>query len=100
MSEFEADTRVLAACSVILTKNKSEAVRLRDDPHFLMLPLELREEVGLLAQESDTSFLEKVVRMSYWMPVWVQYVSQRAVLLMPRVAHRVIRATRLHHRWY
>jgi len=93
--EFE-----LQVCSVVVTRNHALARRLVGSSAVQMLDSDLRSELQALAQPMRDTWLSRLVNLSYYMPAWVQYVGQRVILLSPRLAHWVLRQTRIHHRWY
>ena len=90
----------LRVCSAILTGNRDEALRLLAHAGIDEIHPDLLAELRELSADSPQSWLSAVVRVSYFLPAWIQFVGQRAVLASPRLAHWVLRKTRIHHRWY
>jgi hypothetical protein len=90
----------MQACSVVLTRNHDEAVKLLKHPQIDSVPLDLLAELRHTAEVPRITLLSRLVRVSYYLPAWIQFLGQRAVLVSPRLAHWVLRKTRIHHRWY
>ena len=90
----------LRACSVVLTRNREEAIRLLESANLDRLPNGLLAELRDVANEPSKTWMSSIVHASYFMPAWVQFIGQRAVLVSPRLAYWVLRKTRLHHRWF
>ena len=95
--DFEYELRV---CSAIITRHAEQCRELLQDPNAEQLPSELLSELKQTALVTDATRVMALVRMSYFMPAWLQHVAQRLVLFSPRFAHWLLRKTRLHHRWY
>jgi len=94
------DAYQLNVCSAIITSNQQAAAKLLVDPASDALPADLHGELIELARTRPASSMNNVVRLSYYLPAWVQYIGQRLVLLSPRVGYWLLRKTKLHHRWY
>jgi hypothetical protein len=90
----------LRVCSAILTGNRDEALKLLSQEGIDGIRPELLADLRTLSADSPQSWLSRVVRASYFLPAWVQFIGQRAMLASPRLAHWVLRKTRIHHRWY
>ena len=100
VADSHSDAYVLEVCSAIITKNQQSAMKLLEQPTSQVLPVDLRNELIEVARPHSVSTVSGIVRLSYYLPAWMQYVGQRLVLLSPRLAHWVLRKTRIHHRWY
>jgi hypothetical protein len=101
MRELSEDDRyMLQVCSAIITNNVAQSQALLKSPQAVQLPASLRAELSQVATPRAPSRVDALVRATYYLPAWVQYVGQRVVLLSPRMAHWLLRKTRLHHRWY
>jgi hypothetical protein len=100
MAEFRDSAYELRVCSAIITKNVEQCRALLKDPKAEQLSAGLLSELKLTASTTEATQVMALVRMSYFAPAWLQYVAQRLVLLSPRLAHWLLRKTRLHHRWY
>jgi len=100
MQLSDAETLELRVCSAILTGNRDEALKLLSHEGIDAIRSDLLAELRDLSTDSPQSWLSAVVRVSYFLPAWIQFVGQRAVLASPRLAHWVLRKTRIHHRWY
>ena len=90
----------LRVCSAILTGNREEALKLMSHTDIDGIHPDLLAELRALTADSHQSWLSAVVRASYFLPAWVQFIGQRAVLASPRLAHWVLCKTRIHHRLY
>ena len=75
-------------------------MKLSETPTSQSLPIDLRNELIEVARVRPASAMSRIVRLSYHLPAWMQYLAQRMVLLSPRFSHWVLRKTKLHHRWY
>jgi hypothetical protein len=90
----------MQVCSVVLTRNHDGAVKLLKHPQIERIPPDLLAELRHTAEVPRITLLSRLVRVSYYLPAWIQFLGQRAVLVSPRLAHWVLRKTRIHHRWY
>ena len=101
MRELSEDDRyMLQVCSAIITKHVAQSQALLESPRVIQLSASLRAELSQVATPRAPSRMDVLVRTTYYLPAWIQYVGQRLVLLSPRMAHWLLRKTRLHHRWY
>jgi len=100
VTNYNVDAYVLNVCSAIITKNQQAAAKLLEDSDSHSLPVDLHGELVEVARTRPASSMNYVVRLSYYLPAWMQYVGQRLVLLSPRLGYWLLRMTRLHHRWY
>ena len=62
--------------------------------------MDLRNELIEVARVRPGPVMSGVVRLSYYLPAWMQFIGQRMVLVSPRFGYWVLRKTKLHHRWY
>ncbi len=89
----------LKVCSAVLTKNRAlleSSLTVPEDVLGRDLYLEVREVLAI-APVPGQSRLETFSRS---LPASIQYVGQRAVLLFPKLAYKILRASGLHHRMY
>lgn len=89
----------LRAASAVLTRNRRElesAIALPEDTIGPGLYAEVRRILGV-APVPENYFL---VNFANRLPAIIQYVGQRTVLLFPRIAHRLLRSSGLHHQMY
>lgn len=100
MRPADVESLELRVCSAILTGNRDEALKLLSHEGIDGIRPELLAGVRQLSADSHRSWLSAVVRASYFLPSWVQFIGQRAILASPRLAHWVLRKTRIHHRLY
>jgi len=100
VTNHNLDAYLLTVCSAIITNNQQAATKLLVDQASYSLPADLYAELIEVARTRPASSMSNVVRLSYYLPAWVQYVGQRAVLFSPRVGYWLLRKTKLHHRWY
>jgi len=100
VTNHNLDAYLLTVCSAVITNNQQAAAKLLVDPASDSLPTDLRDELIEVAKTRPASSMNNVVRLSYYLPAWVQYIGQRLVLMSPRVGYWLLRKTKLHHRWY
>jgi len=100
VTNHNVDAFLLNVCSAIITNNQQVAAKLLVDPASHSLPTDLRGELIEVARTHPAASMNSVVRLSYYLPAWVQYIGQRLVLLSPRLGYWLLRKTKLHHRWY
>lgn len=100
MPETENSHLLMQVCSVVLTHNHDEATKLLKHPQTERIPPDLLAELRHTVKVPPKTWLSQLVRISYFLPGWIQFLGQRAVLVSPRLAHWVLRKTRVHHRWY
>ena len=93
----EPDMRV---CAALITENVNDLRRLTQRPDYSQVSEALRLQVDHMLSRSNINKTPWFVRITYRLPVVVQVIGQRAALLVPRVAHRLIRASRVHQQWY
>lgn len=89
----------LKVCSAILTKNRRElewAVSLSASVVKPDLLKEAREALKTAPVPGESA----LVKATTYLPAWIQYVGQRAILLFPRMAKRLLRSSGLHHQMY
>lgn len=100
VTNHNVDAFLLNVCSAIITNNQQVAAKLLVDPASHSLPTDLQGELIEVARTHPAASMNSVVRLSYYLPAWVQYIGQRLVLLSPRFGYWLLRKTKLHHRWY
>ena len=100
VTNHNVDIYLLNVCSAIVTNNQQAAAKLLANPASHSLPTDLHDELIEVARTRPASLMKNVVRLSYYLPAWVQYFGQRLVLLSPRFGYWLLRKTKLHHRWY
>ena len=86
-----SDRARLRVCSALLANNRDALEVLGDD-----LYVAVRSAVGSAPIPGD----HLLVKMTAYLPAWVQYIGQRAVLLFPRLASRLLRSSGLHHQMF
>jgi hypothetical protein len=89
----------LRVCSAVLTRNRRElewAVTQSEEMVGAELFVRAQEVLAL----APTPGSHGLVNMTNHLPAWVQYVGQRAILLFPRIAHRLLRSSGLHHQMF
>jgi len=91
---------ILRVCSAIVTGNQHDAEALATNPASSILPVDLRTELLETVRQSPSAGLSRVVRLSFFLPAWAQYVGQRLILRSPRFGYWLLRKTKLHHRWF
>jgi hypothetical protein len=95
----EKDRLQLRVCSAILTHHRRElewsVSQSRD-----IIGRELHDEALKAFQDAPIPGKHGLVQMTNYLPAWIQYIGQRAVLLFPRVARRLLRNSGLHHQMF
>lgn len=89
----------LRVCSAILTLNRRElewAVSQTSD----LVGQELLDEATAALLKAPIPGEHGLVQMTNYLPAWIQYVGQRAVLLFPSLARRLLRSSGLHHQMF
>jgi hypothetical protein len=89
----------LRVCSAILTRNRRELEWAVVQPEEVV-GSELIDRAEEVLSFAPTPGSHGLVNMTNYLPVWVQYVGQRAILLFPRIAHRLMRSSGLHHQMF
>lgn len=90
----------MRVCAALITENINELRRLSEDFDLSRLSSQLRAEVGGALSRPGINRTPWYVQLTYRLPAAIQVVGQRAALLIPRLAHRLIRASRVHQQWY
>lgn len=99
MTIGELERNRLRVCSAILTRNRRELEWAAALP-AATVGSDLMREVEQALSDAPVPGEHGIIRMTNYLPAVVQYVGQRAVLLLPRVARRLLRASGLHHRMF
>lgn len=89
----------LRVCSALLANNRDalvSALEISKDVLGDDLYVAVRSAVGSAPIPGD----HLLVKMTAYLPAWVQYIGQRAVLLFPRFASRLLRSSGLHHQMF
>lgn len=95
----DKDRLQLRVCSAILTNNRRELEWAVAQPRDLVGE-ELYAEAALALQSAPIPGEHGLVQMTNYLPAWVQYIGQRAVLLFPSIARRLLRSSGLHHQMF
>lgn len=99
MTVGEIDMIRLRVCSAVLTNNRRELEWAAGLPRDVVGP-ELIRELDRALADAPVPGEHGIVRLTNYLPAIVQYVGQRAILLFPRTARRLLRASGLHHRMF
>lgn len=99
MSLDETERVRLRACSAVLTSNRRE-LEWAAAQSPVDLGGDLAREVAAVLDGAPVPGESRLVRATTHLPARVQYLGQRAVLLFPRLARRLLRGTGLHHQMY
>ena len=95
----EKDHLQLRVCSAILTHNRRElewaVTQSRDTVGH-----ELYDEALKALDDAPIPGEHGLVQMTNYLPAWIQYIGQRAILLFPSVARRLLRSSGLHHQMF
>lgn len=99
MTLSDSERTRLRVASAILALNRRE-LEWADSLPPGVLSVDLKREVQTSLHSAPVPGESSLVRATTYLPAWMQYVGQRAVLLFPGVARRILRGTGLHHRMY
>jgi len=91
--------RELVLCSAILTRNRRELDRLLADGQTSP-DVDLMNEARRIRDNAPIPGEHPAVRLAQRLPVRIQYFGQRAILLFPKVARRLLRSSGLHHQMF
>ena len=89
----------LRVCSALLTRHRAELEKALDIPEDV-LGLELHQAVREAIEDAPIPGDHVLVKLTMFLPTWIQYVGQRAILLFPTVASRLLRSSGLHQQMY
>jgi hypothetical protein len=93
-------TRVqLRVCSAILTNNRREIEWALSQP-INVVGEDLYKEAQDAYSSAPIPGKHGLVHMTNFLPAWVQYIGQRAVLLFPSIARKLLRSSGLHHQMF
>ena len=95
----ENDRLQLRVCSAILTHNRRELEWAITQPRDIV-GHELYDEALRAFEVAPIPGDHGLVRMTNYLPAWIQYIGQRAVLLFPSLARRLLRSSGLHHQMF
>lgn len=93
------ERRDLKLCSAILTRNRRELDRLFEDEETSP-DVDLMNEARRIRNDAPIPGEHLAVRLAEKLPARIQYIGQRAVLLSPKVARRLLRSSGLHHQMF
>lgn len=93
------ERRDLKLCSAILTRNRRELDRLLEDKETSP-DVDLMNEARRIRDDAPIPGEHPAVRLAAKLPARIQYIGQRAVLLSPKVARRLLRSSGLHHQMF
>ena len=89
----------LRVCSALLTNHRAELQKALEIPEHV-LGLELLNAVRKSVKDAPIPGDHALVKLTMYLPAWVQYIGQRAVLLFPRLAFKLLRSSGLHQQMY
>jgi hypothetical protein len=93
-------TRIqLRVCSAILTNNRRELEWATAQP-IAIVGDDLHKEAQAAFASAPIPGNHGLVHLTNYLPAFVQYIGQRAVLLFPRIARRILRSSGLHHQMF
>lgn len=90
----------MRVCAALITENINELRRLSQNVEFSQLSIQLKAEIEDMLTRPGIDRTPWYVQLTYRFPAVVQVIGQRAALRIPRLAHRLIRASRVHQQWY
>jgi len=86
-------------CSALLTNHRAELEKALEIPEDI-LGIELHNAVRDKIKDAPIPGDHVLVKLTMYLPAWVQYIGQRAVLLFPRLAFKLLRSSGLHQQMY
>jgi hypothetical protein len=89
----------LRVCSAILTNNRRELEWATSQP-ITLVGEDLYKEAQAAYAVAPIPGNHGLVNLTNYLPAFVQYIGQRAVLLFPRIARRILRSSGLHHQMF
>jgi hypothetical protein len=89
----------LRVCSALVTRHRAELQKALDYPEEV-LGVELHKAIRDAIQNAPVPGEHGLVKLTMYLPAWVQYVGQRGILLFPKVASRLLRSSGLHQQMY
>jgi hypothetical protein len=89
----------LRVCSAILTNNRRELEWAISQP-MTIIGEDLYKEAQAAYAVAPIPGNHGLVNLTNYLPAFVQYIGQRAVLLFPRIARRILRSSGLHHQMF
>jgi hypothetical protein len=89
----------LRVCSAILTNNRRELEWATSQP-IAIVGEDLHKEAQAAYVVAPIPGNHGLVHLTNYLPAFVQYIGQRAVLLFPRIARRILRSSGLHHQMF
>jgi hypothetical protein len=89
----------LRVCSAILTNNRRELEWAISQP-MTIVGEDLYKEAQAAYDVAPIPGNHGLVNLTNYLPAFVQYIGQRAVLLFPRIARRILRSSGLHHQMF
>lgn len=90
---------LLRVSSAVLTLNRRELEWAMSQPTELIGD-DLAREVQSALRDAPVPGESRLVRTTTYLPTRLQYIGQRAILLFPALARRILRGTGLHHQMY
>jgi len=99
VSLSESERIRLRACGAVLTSNRRE-LEWASAQSPEVLGDDLTHEIAASLAGAPVPGESRLVRATTLLPAWVQYAGQRAVLLFPRLARRLLRGTGLHNQMF
>lgn len=95
----DIDHLQLRVCSAIFTQHRRELEWAVSQPRDTV-GHELYAEALKALEDAPIPGEHGLVQMTNYLPAWIQYIGQRAVLLFPSVTRRLLRSSGLHHQMF
>jgi hypothetical protein len=89
----------LRVCSALITRHRAELQKALDYPEDV-LGEELHQAIRAAIKTAPVPGDHVLVKLTMYLPAWMQYVGQRVILLFPKVASRLLRSSGLHQQMY
>lgn len=93
------ERRGLVLCSAILTRNRRDLDALLED-NEKSSAVDLMNEARRIRDNAPVPGEYLAVRLAEKLPARIQYIGQRAILLFPNIARRLLRSSGLHHQMF
>ena len=99
MTLSENEKIQLRVCSAVLTLNRRE-LEWSISQSANVVGEELLAEAQRAFTNAPIPGDHGLVQLTNYLPAWIQYIGQRAVLLFPSIARKLLRSSGLHHQMF
>jgi hypothetical protein len=99
MSLSEIEVTKLRICIAILTRNRRELDWAVTQP-IEVVGSELVSRVREVLAHAPIPGSHKLLKITNYLPARLQFLGQRLILIFPRIAHRLLRRSGIHHQMF